>query len=100
MAIRNIQPTDALDHLAEGAHLVDVREMNEWRNGHAAGAIHLPLSNFRAEDVPKGMVLIICAAGSRSLKAAEMLAARGRAVSNVVGGTLAWQAAGLPMAID
>ena len=31
--------------------LVDVREIDEWENGHLDGAIHFPLSNLSAEKI-------------------------------------------------
>ncbi len=64
------------------AVLVDVREQDEWNDGHIKGATHLPLSKLqnsvKAEDLAKTLskdkiIYCHCARGARSLKAAELL---------------------------
>lgn len=95
-------PADARSRLASGdAALVDVREDDEWRLGHAAEAVHLPLNKLIADpgQLPEGKDLVfICETGTRSALAAEYAAAIGREnLANVEGGTEAWQSAGLPM---
>ncbi|MDQ0766338.1 MBL fold metallo-hydrolase [Streptomyces canus] len=80
--------------------LLDVREHAEWAAGHAPGAVHAPLSELAcggrlpraAEDRP---VVTICRSGKRSREAAELLAARGLDVVDVLGGMGAWVEAGL-----
>ena len=84
-----------------GAVLVDVREPQEWRAGHARGARHIPLAQLpgRLAELPReAPVYLICASGNRSRKAAAFLQKNGfdRPV-NVRGGTAAWQRAGLPI---
>lgn len=83
------------------ALLIDVREAWEYANGHAAGALSLPLSELeaRAAEVPRDSdVLLICQVGQRSMVAARYLRQRGvPRVTNVDGGTDAWQAARLPL---
>jgi phage shock protein E len=69
--------------LAEGkAVLLDVREMTEWDDGHLKDAKLLPLSVLKAgakpeelaKLMPKGKIVYChCAAGRRSLKAADEL---------------------------
>ncbi len=68
------------------AVLIDVREESEWKDGHVKGAKHLSMSDLKAgvsaeklkEFFPKDKVVYLhCAAGSRSLKAAELLNAAG-----------------------
>ncbi|MDF1663027.1 MAG: Grx4 family monothiol glutaredoxin [Planctomycetota bacterium] len=56
--------------------IVDVREDDEWKSGHGEEAVHLPLS--RLEKVwkdagfdPKDTLVFYCAAGKRSLSAAN-----------------------------
>ena len=81
--------------------LIDVREVWEFRAGHAAGAANIPLSAFRQRvgEVPRDReVLFICHVGERSMMAARFAQQQGVArVFNVDGGTDAWEAAGLPM---
>ncbi len=70
---------------AKKAVLVDVREADEWADGHLAGALALPLSKLKdatAADLPKGLskdqpVYLHCASGKRCLKAADKLKALG-----------------------
>lgn len=84
-----------------GSTLLDVREQDEWDAGHAAGAVHIPLGDLPARyeeldaDVP---VLVICHSGGRSARATQWLnESVGFEATNVDGGTVAWQAAGLPV---
>jgi rhodanese-related sulfurtransferase len=82
-----------------GALLLDVREDDEWREGHPPGAHHLPLGRLRPEVLPPGRpVYCICRSGNRSGRAVEALTAAGIDARNVTGGMQAWVAAGLPVA--
>ena len=81
--------------------LLDVREDHEWVAGRAAQALHVPLSRLTADDVPGDRpVLVVCRVGGRSAQAAAALVGLGRDVTNVAGGMLAWEAAGLPVVTD
>lgn len=78
--------------------LLDVREPHEWDAGHAADAVHLPLSAFDLGAVPTDRpVYAICRSGGRSAQATEALLGAGLDVTNVGGGMLAWAEAGLPV---
>jgi rhodanese-related sulfurtransferase len=83
-----------------GPLLVDVREVNEFLAYRAEQAVLVPLSQLmvRYRELPTDRpLLMICAVGGRSLHAAMFLLSAGWSdVSNVVGGSIAWQAAGLP----
>ncbi|WP_433447290.1 rhodanese-like domain-containing protein [Streptomyces sp. CA-142005] len=84
------------------ALLLDVREADEWQAGHAPGAVHLPLTALAAgaglpAEAPKRPVIVICRSGRRSLKAVELLQARGVEAVDVIGGMQEWAAAGLPV---
>jgi rhodanese-related sulfurtransferase len=87
----------ALELVANGATLLDVRESGEWRAGHAPRAIHIPLSQVTsrmgrlASDKP---VVVMCASGSRSRLAAGRLRKAGFRATSLAGGIGAWQAAG------
>ncbi len=79
-----------------GAALIDVREPDEYAQGHVPGAINLPLSELqgREAEVPDGAVLI-CASGNRSSQAAAYLAAQGHQhLKNLMGGTFGWMREG------
>ena len=58
--------------------LVDVREQDEWDEGHLPGAIHIPRGNLESrieQALPDRSkpVLLYCAAGNRSAFAAQTL---------------------------
>lgn len=74
------------------AVVVDVREPDEYVEGHVPGALNIPLGQLgaRAGEIPAGDVLAICKSGGRSLQGAEVLAAGGRTASSVAGGTMGW----------
>jgi rhodanese-related sulfurtransferase len=93
-------PAQARDSQAQGAILLDVREDSEWRAGHAPRARHIPLSRLPARlgDLPPHRTVItVCRSGSRSSRAAALLAREGRDVLNLAGGMHAWARAGLPV---
>jgi rhodanese-related sulfurtransferase len=82
-----------------GVPVIDVREPHEYEEGHVPGAILIPLGEVpdRVAEVPADRtVYVVCAVGGRSMRAAEHLAAQGRDVVNVAGGTKGWIAAGHP----
>lgn len=76
--------------------LIDVRELEEWNEGHAEGAQHLALSELMAGHVPSDLskdrdLVLYCRKGKRSLQAAEILKAKGyENVISVAGGYEAW----------
>lgn len=91
---------DALANEPE-AVLVDVREPEEWSQGRARGARHIPLRQLpdHLDALPRAApVYLICRSGSRSATAAAYLRQAGfeRPV-NVSGGMIAWERAGLPV---
>jgi rhodanese-related sulfurtransferase/glyoxylase-like metal-dependent hydrolase (beta-lactamase superfamily II) len=82
--------------------VLDVRDAEEWADGHIAGAVHLPFQQLTARlaEVPRGRaVATVCEGGIRSSIAASVLQRAGYGpVQNVDGGMDAWRAAGLPLA--
>ena len=84
------------------AQFIDVRTPEEYKSGHAERTKNIPLDTLtqNLDQLEKNEpVYIICQTGKRSMKAAQLLNEAGfpQTVS-VVGGTTAWQEAGLPMA--
>ena len=60
-------------------HIVDVREVAEYKAGHIPGAVNHPLSSFEPDKLPLGKPLIlVCQAGGRSAKALASTHASGR----------------------
>lgn len=95
-AALNGEPTDAL---TPEWTLIDVREHEEWDNGHAPGAVHIPLSELpaRIEELPDTELVIVCRSGGRSARATQWLNHAGFEARNLDGGMKAWWAAGLPL---
>jgi len=91
---------------SDGATLLDVREKDEYRDGHLDGAISLPRGflEMRVEEtVPDKQAPIIayCAGGTRSLIAARTLKEMGYTnVVSMTGGFSAWKNAGMPFVQD
>lgn len=86
-----------------GAHLLDVREDEEWRAGHAPAATHLPMGEvaIRIAEVPIDRPIVcVCRVGGRSGAVAAALVAEGYEARNLTGGMLAWESAGLPIVTD
>jgi rhodanese-related sulfurtransferase len=97
-----VGPPEVAGLLACGAVLLDVREDDEWAEGHAPDAIHVPLARVggAAGRFAGQAVLTVCRSGTRSGRAAKTLAAAGVDVRNVAGGMSAWASAGLPVVRD
>ena len=85
----------------EAPLLVDVREVVEFEEVRAEGAMLLPLSQFMARygELPTDRpLLMICKGGGRSAQATAFLLGNGWSdVTNVIDGTMGWWAAGLPV---
>ena len=80
--------------------VLDVRSAAEYRQGHVAGAVHVPAGELatRLDELPAGPVAVVCGGGYRSTVAASVLQRAGRdEVVNVAGGMGAWKRAGLPV---
>ncbi len=84
-------------------NLIDVRGPAEYATIHAEGAENIPLDRMDPAAVAHldahKPVYLICKSGARSQMAIHRLHQLGfRQLYNVVGGTEAWAAAGLPVA--
>ena len=81
----------------ENIVMIDVREREEWDQGHVPGAVHLPLSALR--DNPElfrphrqNTCILYCQRGMRSKTAAEILLAAGFSdIYSLTGGYALWQ---------
>jgi len=90
------------------AVLVDVREPEEWNEGHLSGARSLPLSVLEkgvkpdalANLLPKTKIIYVhCLSGGRCLQAADILATLGYDVRPLKPGYQALVAAGFPAVV-
>jgi len=103
--IKEVTVADTRDRLAanSGARLIDVREDDEWRAGHAAGAEHLGKGiierDIEATAPDKSTELILyCGGGYRSALAADVLQEMGYTnVWSMAGGWKAWQESEAPV---
>ncbi len=103
--IKEVSVDDALARITPDpkARLIDVREDDEWRAGHAAGAEHLGKGiierDIEATAPDKSTELILyCGGGYRSALAADVLQDMGYAnVWSMAGGWKAWKDSGAPV---
>jgi rhodanese-related sulfurtransferase len=76
------------------AQLIDVREPNEFENGHILGARNIPLSQMKMrmkEIRPDKPVYLYCQSGTRSGRAAQTLYRKGyKDLSHLQGGFKKW----------
>ncbi len=102
--IAEIRPADA-SALLDGVEpplLIDVREQDEWDEGHIPGAVHIPRGNLesRVEKIATDRarpVVVYCAGGSRSAFAAKTLEELGyEDVLSLRGGFTDWKRNGFP----
>ncbi|WP_114571597.1 MBL fold metallo-hydrolase [Exiguobacterium flavidum] len=80
--------------------LIDVRNQNEWENGHIEGANHIMLGTLesRLDEVPRDKRIVMqCQSGARSAIATSLLKRAGfEHVYNLNGGYNAWKKADMP----
>jgi rhodanese-related sulfurtransferase len=110
-AKKNVKETNVADvkrrsDAGERFLLVDVREDNEWANGHLPGAVHLGKGIIERDIVQRvpdssAKLILYCGGGFRSALAAENLQKMGYTnVESMDGGWRGWVEAGLPTAKD
>jgi rhodanese-related sulfurtransferase len=86
--------------------LVDVREDNEWANGHLPGAVHMGRGIIERDietQVPETgtKIILYCGGGFRSALVADNLQKMGYTnVESMDGGWRGWVEAGLPTKKD
>ncbi len=98
--MREIDIDQVAAALESGAALIDVREPDEYVEGHVPGALNVPMSvlGSRIDELDRSEpVHVICASGNRSSAMADLLVAQGFDAVNVRGGTGAWIKAGRPV---
>jgi rhodanese-related sulfurtransferase len=86
----------------ENLMLIDVREDNEWAQGHLPGALHLGKGIIERDieqrvPQPDTKLVLYCGGGFRSALVAENLQKMGYTkVESMDGGWRGWRDAGLP----
>jgi molybdopterin/thiamine biosynthesis adenylyltransferase/rhodanese-related sulfurtransferase len=102
--IREISPAETRARGGE-AVVIDVREADEWAQGHLPGAVFIPRGYLELrieEKVPDRAreVVLYCAGGTRSALAARSLQDLGyERVSSMAGGFGKWKEAGFPIEV-
>lgn len=89
-------PVQEID-ISQVETLIDVREQDEYTDGHIPGAISIPLSGLEESfnEIPTtGVVYVVCRSGARSARACDFLTQQSSHASvsfiNVGGGTMGW----------
>ena len=104
--VRNLTPAQVSMALGKGTcDLIDVREPDEYRQGHLPGAVNMPrgLLEFQLSSHPACQnaelnVLLYCKTSGRAALAACAMQDMGyRNVRSIAGGYDAWVAAGQPV---
>ena len=101
--VTEISPEEAAQKLQnKEAVIVDVREKDEWDQGHIPHAVHLSRGTIELDieekvHDPNAVIICHCGGGGRSALAAESLQKMGyKNVRSMAGGLKAWKSAGLP----
>jgi molybdopterin/thiamine biosynthesis adenylyltransferase/rhodanese-related sulfurtransferase len=96
--IEEVDPSAVREQLQTGALVIDVRQDEEWANGHIPGARHVPKSHLesRVEGAAPDKtqpVILYCASGQRSAWAARTLIEDlgYEHVSSMTGGFTLWK---------
>jgi molybdopterin/thiamine biosynthesis adenylyltransferase/rhodanese-related sulfurtransferase len=105
--ISEIDATHARERIESGEPVVvDVREQDEWDEGHIPGAVHVPRGNLEsrierlAPDTSRPVV-VYCSAGNRSAFAAKTLTDLGyEDVVSLAGGFTDWKRNGFPVQLQ
>jgi adenylyltransferase/sulfurtransferase len=91
---------------SEAPLVLDVREQDEWDEGHLPGALHIPRGNLesrieRAEPDRSRSIVVYCASGNRSAFAAKTLEELGyEDVASLAGGFTDWKRNGFPVELS
>ena len=91
-AYRTIASNEAMSLINNGAIIIDVRTTDEYNESHIANAINIPVDNINEITYDKDIKIILyCASGVRSAKAAKALVDAGYTnVYNLDGGLINW----------
>jgi rhodanese-related sulfurtransferase len=106
--IQRYAPHGAREAAAAGAILIDIRSADtRERDGVIPGSVHIPrtvlewrvdrASKWRNPALDDAPLILVCDHGYSSVLAASTLVDLGRDAGDLVGGFVAWAAAGLPV---
>ncbi|HEY9723384.1 MAG TPA: rhodanese-like domain-containing protein [Oscillatoriaceae cyanobacterium] len=94
--VAQVQPAEVEQKLAstQPPLLVDVRQPDEYAQGHIPGARLIPLGTLpeHLAELPKDREIVaVCRSGARSANATLAMRQAGLNAVNMVGGMLAWR---------
>lgn len=84
----------------EPLFVLDVRQLDEYQQGHVPGSILIPLDQLalRLGELPNDRPIIaLCRSGNRSSVATGILTRAGFNAINLKGGIIQWEKQGLPL---
>lgn len=99
----SIAPEQAVRMMNDGAFVLDVRSIDEYRGGHLTGAKNLSVADLPTkldslEAHKSGPTIVYCESGMRSVRACGILRKAGfEQLHNLSGGISAWRGANLPI---
>ena len=115
IAVREVTTHEVLHIQRIGSPVVDVREPEEFADGHIPGAVNIPLGRLEIDvnshpavveregetrSLRERPVVLYCLSGGRSARAAAALRRLGFANPvSLAGGILAWTGDGHPVAV-
>lgn len=107
LGFKELQPAQATQMInREKAVVLDVREEQEFKQGHIVNAINVPLSELEArlkslEKFRGRPIITTCQTGDRSARASAILQKQGFSpVFKIAGGLVAWRGAKYPLSIS
>ena len=98
-----LSPTQVIQFINhQNAVIVDIRSPEIFASGHIVGALSIPFSDFenklkKIEKLKVQPIILVCATGAESLRAATTLEKRGFNVHILNGGIRNWRAADMPL---
>ena len=100
--VQTLTPQEMSALLVSGeVDVVDIRDTQEWSDGHIPGARLVPLDDLRADPektLPRSNIVFVCGQGLRSLTAAKLADRLGICkVYSLDGGISNWTRAGLQL---
>jgi len=108
-SFQGYQPVEASEAVRlinhEDAVVIDVRESNEYQQGHVMDALHIPVGSLNnqlkvLEKYRESPLILMCHSGHRSANACSILKKNGfEKLYNLSGGITAWQNANLPLTV-
>ncbi len=101
VAVGTAELQSLMEREGDRVFLLDVRTPGEYRQGHVAGSVLIPMREVpdRLKEIPEDRrIVVVCASGARSGAVARYLDEHGFPwVANYTGGVFDWARHGLPL---